>query len=134
MVLHDLLTNRQTDTGSGILPPRVQALKDGEDPLVICRRDPNAVVAHCKSPLPSPGFRPDVDIWRLLATKLDGVTEEILEQLGRLQTVCHDAGQASGVTTAPHSMMATSKLARTSIKTAEQSSRSKRRPWESTRE
>jgi hypothetical protein len=76
----------------GVLAATVQALKDQEDALDILWLDTDAVVPYPKKPIIPPTFRPNIDEDRFLATELDGVAEQILEELHQLCFTGHGHG------------------------------------------
>src|SRR5262249_5648986 len=51
VALHDPLADGQADSGSRIVGPAVEALKDQEDAASVLRLDPDTVVANGKQPL-----------------------------------------------------------------------------------
>ena len=51
VAFNDLLTNRQTYTGSGIFPSAVQALEDSEYTVGVLRIDSNSIVSDREKPL-----------------------------------------------------------------------------------
>jgi hypothetical protein len=71
----------------------VQALKDLEDSRVELRIDANPVVADRKHPFVSASLYRYVNAWRLLATELEGVAEEVLEELHELRAVTENGRQ-----------------------------------------
>src|SRR5206468_3389620 len=58
---HDLLADRQSDAGAGVLLPGVEPLEDHEDPLRVLRLDPDSVVTHAEEPLAVPLLGRDPD-------------------------------------------------------------------------
>ena len=87
MAFDDFLAHRQADAGALVALARVQALKDDEDALEEFFLDPDAIVAHGKSPatiLP-PGS--DVNLRRLGAMEFQGVGEQILQNLRQLRGI-----------------------------------------------
>src|SRR5437764_12908665 len=45
------------------------------------------------SAIRNPQFSRDVDFWGATAAELDGITDQVLEQLGELGGISHDYGQ-----------------------------------------
>src|SRR5512132_1609815 len=84
MALHNFLADGQTDAGSGIFVPRVEPLKNDEDPIGILWIDPDAMITHGKYPFACRALRGDMNARRLFATEFDGVAQQILKQLHQL--------------------------------------------------
>jgi hypothetical protein len=64
----------------------VQALEHPEDPLAVRRLDPDAVVGHEEAPARAVAAGADPDAGRRARPgELDGVGDEVLEELGELQ-------------------------------------------------
>jgi hypothetical protein len=95
MTFHNFLADGQPDAGAGILRPAVQALKNHEDALLVSRSDADAVVPDCKPPGAVVFLGRDLDNRRLLAAKLEGIGEEILEELDELNFIALNGGQGS---------------------------------------
>src|SRR5262249_42616405 len=97
MTFHDLLANGQADARAGVLRPGVQALEDEKNPLGMLWGDADAVIADGEDPLPALGPGADVNARRLSRlAELDGVADEVLEQLGQLGSVRQHRGQVLG--------------------------------------
>ncbi len=65
----------------------MQALKDHEDALRILGVNPNAVIPDGEEPLALFPFGPDMHLGRLLATELEGVADQVLEDLSQLSGI-----------------------------------------------
>src|SRR3954447_20068673 len=93
MPLDDALTDRQPDARAGILRAGMQALKDTEYPLVILRRDTDAVVLHRELPFHPRPLHADMNSRSLIvAPVLDRVSDQVLEQMLHLP-VAHSHGR-----------------------------------------
>ena len=87
MALDDLLADRQANARARVVGPAMEALEDDKDALPVLRVDANPIVPHRKAPrLALPRGR-DVHTGRLRPTELEGVAQEILEELGELRGV-----------------------------------------------
>src|SRR3954470_4719921 len=86
VVLDDLLADREADAGAGALAA-VQTLEDDEDTRVVARIDPDAVVAHGEAPYALQVLPPHNDDRALVAAELDGVRDQVAEELRDLHGV-----------------------------------------------
>src|SRR5262245_11716046 len=91
--LHDLLTDRQSDPGPWIFALAVQALKDDKDSIQIFRLDSDAVVPYRYQPVPRFLLGLHAHDRCLTAPELDGVANQILEQLCELCRIPLDLRQ-----------------------------------------
>src|ERR1700732_2005787 len=87
--LHDLLANRQPDAGARMGAAAVQALEHHENPLEIFRRNTDAVVLHRKVPEYAVRFSMELNLRALIATELDRIGNQVLEQLAQLLRIAH---------------------------------------------
>lgn len=72
----------------------MQSLEDLEDPLGVFHVDADAVIFHHELPLSVLPFDGDVNVRRrLLLLELDGVVDQVLEELGQLDGVPFEGGQ-----------------------------------------
>lgn len=79
--LNDLLADRQTDPGAGVLLPRMEPLEDAKDPLGVLGVEPNPVIPHRKHPFLPVSLRGDMDTGESGATKLQRIPDQILHHL-----------------------------------------------------
>src|SRR5580698_640746 len=89
VLLHDTLANRQSNAAARVLITAVQALEESENPLRILRLDSDPIVNHGKYPPAVLLDCSDLDTRSLLAAILDGVANQILEDLG--EPACMDS-------------------------------------------
>ena len=82
--LDDLLADRQSDAIAGIFGAGMQSLENDEDVLGVLLGYTNAVVGHREDPFRTLFLRRDLNDWGLGATKLDGVSDKVLEHLLQL--------------------------------------------------
>ena len=115
--LDDSLADGQTDARSRILLP-VDLVKNLENSLELFRLDTDAVVLDGKLPAVAVRGRADLNDGRSLPAKLDGVLEEILEELDQLVRTPGIVGMGWTSTRASLSRIAASRLANTSASTA----------------
>src|SRR6267143_633317 len=90
---HDPPAHGQPDARARVFAPGVQALKNHEDALEVRRRDADAVVPNGEYAFGGAGLHADVDLRSLATAELDGVADEVLQQLDHLCLVGHDGGQ-----------------------------------------
>ena len=81
MPLDDLFANGKPDAGAGIFAAGMQALKDKEDALEVLRLDADAIIVYTEMPGVRQVFHCYVDLRRAFAAELDGVADQVLEQL-----------------------------------------------------
>src|ERR1035437_9994628 len=93
MAIDDLLADRQADAGARIPSASVQALEDLENAFEILRIDADAVVLHPEDPAPLLGPGADMDLQGLLTVELQGVADEVLEELHELSGIHGEGGQ-----------------------------------------
>src|SRR2546427_62363 len=93
MPFHDPPADGQPDARARVLTPGVKSLKDHEDALEVFRRDADAVVPDGEHAFRRARLRADMDLGSLAAAELDGVADEVLQQLDELSLVGHDSGQ-----------------------------------------
>src|ERR1035437_1695493 len=93
MALDNLLADGQPDAGAGIGLARVQALEDLENAFKILRINADAIVPHPEDPAFRLGPGADVDFGRAFAAELEGVGDQILEQLRYLAFVHRQSRQ-----------------------------------------
>jgi len=84
---HDLLTYGQTDSRSRILIHGVESLEDEKDPVGILRVDPDPVILYRKEPGPLGTLGVDMNLRRPAVPELDGISNEVLEELEKLAVV-----------------------------------------------
>ncbi len=93
MPLDDFLAHREPNARAFVLIARVQALKNDENTIVILGVDTDAVVVHRKLPESPLSIDVDVNPGCIGATKLQGVADQIGEQLFDVPRVCQYARQ-----------------------------------------
>ena len=71
----------------------MQALKNHEDALEVIRRDADAVIADGEHAFRRARPRAHMDMRSLATAELDGVADEVLQELHKLSLVGHDGGQ-----------------------------------------
>src|SRR5215467_1321047 len=71
----------------------MQSLKYAEDLLVIFGRDSNAVIRHAKQPQAIFSFGRHMNAWRPVAPVLEGIGNQVLEELNEMVLVPWNAGQ-----------------------------------------
>src|ERR1041385_5407624 len=92
--LDDALADGQADAGAGVLVAAVQALEDLEDAVEVARLDADAVVLDGDAPAARPRLGRDLDAAGPVAgAELEGVADEVLQQLHELALVADDGGQ-----------------------------------------
>jgi hypothetical protein len=97
MALHNFLTNRQANASARICRAAVQALKHQEDTLGILWINADAVVPHRKNPVMILTRHPHMHVGWLIAMELDGITDQVLEQLDELARIrCHHWQRIAG--------------------------------------
>src|SRR5947209_2114816 len=97
VALDHLFADGQPDARTRVLLAVVQALEDQENALGVLRLDADAVVAHPKEPVTVLAAGADVDPGRLaVLAELDGVAEQVLEQLQQLGLLGRDGGERVG--------------------------------------
>ena len=95
MPLDDFLADRQTESGAGILaaPQPLEGLKNAVEVRLV---DADAVVVDGKLPAVAVARRRHANAGRLLAAELDGVAQQVLEELHQLGLISDHAGQGTG--------------------------------------
>ena len=71
----------------------MQPLKDGEDTVAKFGINSDSIVFDRQGAELSVRFGPDVNPWRFLISELDGISDEVLEQLSELSGVAMDHRQ-----------------------------------------
>src|SRR5690348_11481519 len=80
--LHAFAHDREADAGAGKLVRRVEALEHPEDPLVMLRRDPDAVVLYPYAHTAIPLFGADAHLGRTVGRhELDRIAQQVGEHL-----------------------------------------------------
>src|SRR5579862_3627382 len=87
ILLHNALADRQADTAAGVLFAGVQAFEKPENLIRVARLDPDPVVGDRKNPPAVLARRGNLYTGVLLATVLERVAEQILEQLRQVHRV-----------------------------------------------
>jgi hypothetical protein len=107
MALNNFFADGQFDPGDRELFPLVQPLEHSKDFFEVLRIDSQAIVSHRKYPdlLGIAGGR-NMHLRRSRAVVLDGIANQILEQLNQLPFVSQNEGNGSCVTSAPLSSIA----------------------------
>ncbi len=93
VALHDSFADREPHAGSRIVLPGMESLKDGEDSIGELGIESDTVVPDGEGPKPVIPIGGDMDLRRYLPTELDGVGDQILEQLGQLGRIGLHYGQ-----------------------------------------
>ena len=90
MSLYDALARCQPDAGAGDIALRANAERSRRHAQLFAR-DANAVITHRKDPfgesVVDAHFHPDMNARRFIHTKLDGVAQQILEELSNQRHV-----------------------------------------------
>ncbi len=86
---HDAFADGQPDTRAGIILALVQTLEDDEDALEILRVDTNTVIADREDPVGCLFFDTYMNFRFLLAMKLDGIADQVLEERFQLRIIPH---------------------------------------------
>jgi hypothetical protein len=89
----DLPAYGKSDAGAGVIAAGVQALEDKENAFKILRINANAVVADREAPCIVKLFDPHVDLWGSLPVELDGIADQVLEELSQLAPIYLECGQ-----------------------------------------
>ena len=76
--------------GSTLVNAGVEPLEQDEHPLAILGGDPDAIIADGERPCAILALGGDVNAQRSFGPKLDGVADQVLEQLGQLGGVADD--------------------------------------------
>ena len=92
----DAAADGEPDAVAGQLVAAVQALEHDEDALEVLGLDADAVVAHPQVPLLPLLGRADVDARRRGAAELEGVADQVLEELAHLVLVGEHRGKTVG--------------------------------------
>ncbi len=89
----DFLADSQPHSVPGIVLSGVQALKNDKDyvPVFVC--DADAVIRHRKQPPLTLLLRGDANDRSLLTAKLDGISDQVLEELKELGPLCRNQGK-----------------------------------------
>ena len=93
MPFYDLFANGKPNAGASVFAAGMQALKDKKNSFKVLRLNTNAIIAHAEMPGIQIIFNRNMDLRRALAAELDGVTDQVLEQLGELGRICFDRWQ-----------------------------------------
>src|SRR5689334_11818008 len=93
MAFDDLLADGQPDTRPRILLPAMQTLEYDKDTFDILLFNPNAIVFYAKDPPPVPQDGADMNPRLPPASELDGVADQVLEQLHQLRGIRLDGRQ-----------------------------------------
>jgi hypothetical protein len=92
--LDDSLADRQPYTGAGNLLPSVEPLEHSEDPFQVLRLNAWPIVFDGEYPFClSNGVGRNVHKGDGVVVVLDGIADEVLEDLSQLGLVCLDGGQ-----------------------------------------
>jgi hypothetical protein len=75
----NLLANRQTEAGAGVLGFAVQTFAESEDSLPVLRFDADAVVANCEQPVVPFPLDTDVYFDRPVSAKFQGISDQVLK-------------------------------------------------------
>src|SRR5216684_3443540 len=87
IAFNDLFADGQANAVSRVFRAGVQALEDNEDVFRELWRNSNSVIAHGELPSLSGSFSLHGNHWRLLPAELDGIPDQILEDLRQLRAV-----------------------------------------------
>ena len=87
MAVDDLFAGGQADARSGVAIACVQTLKHHEDSVEVLRCDTYAVIAHMKLPLTVLTGSTYVDGGSFGIAELDGVADQVLEELRQLNLI-----------------------------------------------
>src|SRR4029077_14274592 len=91
--LDDLFADGQTDAVARIFRARVQTLEDHENVFRELGCDSDSVIAHAEQPVLTGLLRLHRNLRRLFPAELDGVPNQILEDLRHLRTIGPDGGE-----------------------------------------
>jgi len=92
MSFGDALAHGKTDACARVFGCDVAAFENRKDALEIFRIDADAVIPYRKDPLGRALGCGNVNARRLGAVKLDGVADQVLQQLTQLRLVGNDGG------------------------------------------
>src|SRR6476646_9990293 len=95
MAFDNLPADGQADPGAGIFRLGMEALENDEDALRVLRRNADAVVPDGTMPVGILARGREGDLWRRLAAILDGVADQVLEELAELHPVARHGGQGA---------------------------------------
>src|SRR5581483_5430123 len=97
VLLHDPAADGEPNAGSWVPLAHVQALEHLKDALHMARLDADSVVRHGHLALVAARIGPDAHHGRLLAAELDGVAEQVGEELGQEELVTADHRQSAAL-------------------------------------
>ena len=81
MALDRLLADRQADSGTRIIGPAMEALKEHEDAFLELWIDADAVIANAEDPFLLAAVGVDMDPRRLRSPELDGIADQVLQHM-----------------------------------------------------
>src|SRR5882762_7462497 len=87
VLLHNFLADRQPHAVSGIFGARVQPLKNGEDDILVLSGNADAVVRDRELPFFVFSLCRYRNHQRLFTAELDGIANQVLEQLQELSAI-----------------------------------------------
>lgn len=96
-MLHDLLAYGKADPGTWILVLGVEPLEHLKDTIVVCGVDAYAIVLDPNSPMVVPFLGIYEYAWWVVTPELDGIGNEVLEQLGYLGSIGHYCGKGTAL-------------------------------------
>ena len=91
--LDDLFAKGEADAGPRVFFSGVQALKEEKDAFEIFWRNPDPIVRNRELPLRALALGANVDFGWVLATKLNGIANQVLKKLRELHGVALNSGQ-----------------------------------------
>src|SRR5438093_10486415 len=91
----DLLTDSQSQAGAGILAAPMKPLEDREHLIGIAHIDADAVVAYREPPHAVLPDHLDINAWREMTVKLDGIANQVLKYVLKLRGIGQDSRQPS---------------------------------------
>src|SRR6267378_4672955 len=92
IVFDNFLTDCQPHAVPGVFVTSVQPLKDDENQVFVFRGDANTVIDDRKLPMHALSLCGDPNDRRLLSAKLDGIANQVLEELHHLDSLGRDHG------------------------------------------
>src|SRR5690625_3092911 len=95
MALNDALAQRQAYADAGVVFPRMQPLEDIEHALLLFRIDADALIGNGEQPKLTLRLGLDPQSWRSGAMKLQGIPQQVLEQLQQTLRISAHQGQLS---------------------------------------
>ena len=87
MASNDLFADRQANAVAGVFFLRMQAFENDEDAPKLQRVDTNAIVLYSETPGILFNAGADMHFWWLASAKLDGIIDQVLKNLCKLDRI-----------------------------------------------